>query len=158
MRILTTGDYIFWKKRNEFLQFITFWKYSNVVVFAYQLFTIKSYDEISISVFEKYFLVEKKEIKQYIEKLINDEKTKNMIKVPEKEFKKLELQREQANCMEKLNKPENDKKKGMRNIKRQLKKINRYIERNEEIKKEINLKYSSILENFKNIFEEEITC
>ena len=77
MRILTTGDYIFWKKRNEFVQFITYWKDRNVVVFAYQLFTIKSYDEISISVFEKYFLVEKKEIKQYIEKLINDEKTKN---------------------------------------------------------------------------------
>lgn len=148
MKQLEIGSPMFFKKENKFVTYIAYWEERNRIVYAYDLFSLKRYDEIPYSIFEKEFITDKEEVRKYIQDKIEKEKEENMVTVPQKEFRKLEYLEQQIECMLKQNKPHEEIKRGERNIRRQNKKIKRYAERNQEIREEIDYKYVGLWEQF----------
>lgn len=148
------GQPIYSKRRSEFCYFIAYWPEIGRIIYAYRLFSMIRYEHVSIKTFEDEFLFEKEDVRAFIENKIKEEKEEQLIKVPDKLYKKLENQKWQLNCMKKLNKPLEDIKKGERNIKRQTNKILRYDERNEEMEAEIDFEYSVVWDSFEQHFGE----
>ncbi len=149
---LEIGQPIFWTRKNMFVYYIAFWPELNRIVYSYNLFSLRKYDDIPYTVFYNEFLTNKDEIEYYLKNKIENEKENCMISIPERVERKMELLQIQQECMKKLGKPSEDLKKGNRNIKRQKKKILNYLERNEQIKREIDSKYIGIWEQFENLF------
>lgn len=154
LKNLKIGQPVFWKNRLEFGYYIGYWSEIGKVVYAYHLFSMIRYNHITASGFKNEFLVDKNEIRLYLENRIKEEKEKRFVSIPDKVYRKLENQEWQLECMKKLNKPLEELKKGERNIKRQLKKIKRYNERNEEMESQVDYDYIGIWEQFENFFGE----